>query len=74
MSQVEQALSGVVIFVTAARAGSFTSAADRLGITKSAVGKSIAKREERLAANFFIDPLAAWGSPLTERLISQAAH
>ncbi|WP_029572192.1 helix-turn-helix domain-containing protein [Pseudomonas syringae] len=53
MSQVEQALSAVVIFVTAARAGSFTSAADRLGITKSAVGRSIAKREERLAEAFW---------------------
>jgi hypothetical protein len=29
MAQVEQALSGVLIFVTAARAGSFTVAADR---------------------------------------------
>ncbi|PYD84551.1 LysR family transcriptional regulator, partial [Pseudomonas syringae pv. pisi] len=53
MPQVEQALSGVVIFVTAARAGSFTSAADRLGITKSAVGKSIAKLEERLGCKLF---------------------
>jgi DNA-binding transcriptional LysR family regulator len=53
MAQVEQALSGVLIFVTAARAGSFTVAADRLGITKSAVGKSIAKLEERLGCKLF---------------------
>lgn len=53
MAYVEQALSGVVIFVTAARTGSFTSAADQLGITKSAVGKSIAKLEERLACKLF---------------------
>lgn len=53
MPSVEQALSGVVIFVTAARAGSFTLAADRLGITKSAVGKSIAKLEDRLSCKVF---------------------
>ena len=53
MPSVEQALSGVVIFVTAARAGSFTLAADRLGITKSAVGKSIAKLEDRLGCKLF---------------------
>lgn len=53
MAQVEQALSGVLIFVAAARAGSFTVAADRLGITKSAVGKSIAKLEERLGCKLF---------------------
>jgi DNA-binding transcriptional LysR family regulator len=53
MPFVEQALSGVVIFVTAARAGSFTLAADRLGITKSAVGKSIAKLEDRLGCKVF---------------------
>ena len=35
--------AGVSIFVAAARAGSFTQAADQLGITKSAVGKSIAR-------------------------------
>jgi DNA-binding transcriptional LysR family regulator len=53
MPSVEQALSGVVIFVTAARAGSFTLAADRLGITKSVVGKSIAKLEDRLGCKVF---------------------
>ena len=53
MPSVEQALSGVVIFVTAARAGSFTLAADRLGITKCAVGKSIAKLEDRLGCKVF---------------------
>jgi DNA-binding transcriptional LysR family regulator len=53
MAQVEHVLSGVMIFVAAARAGSFTLAADRLGITKSAVGKSIAKLEERLGCKLF---------------------
>jgi DNA-binding transcriptional LysR family regulator len=53
MAYIEHALSGVTIFVTAARAGSFTLAADRLGITKSAVGKSIAKLEQRLGCRLF---------------------
>ncbi|SNT53688.1 transcriptional regulator, LysR family [Tardiphaga sp. OK246] len=46
-------LSGVSIFVSAARLGSFTQAAERLGITKSAVGKSIARLEERLGFKLF---------------------
>ncbi|WP_372028412.1 LysR family transcriptional regulator [Pseudomonas kurunegalensis] len=53
MAQIDQSLSGVTIFVAAARAGSFTIAADRLGITKSAVGKSIAKLEDRLGCKLF---------------------
>ncbi len=46
-------LAGVTVFVTAARAGSFTSAAERLGVTKSAVGKSVARLEERLGFKLF---------------------
>lgn len=45
--------AGVSIFVAAARAGSFTQAADQLGITKSAVGKSIARLEARLGVKLF---------------------
>jgi DNA-binding transcriptional LysR family regulator len=45
--------SGVAIFVASARAGSFTQAAVRLGITKSAVGKSITRLEERLGFKLF---------------------
>jgi DNA-binding transcriptional LysR family regulator len=52
MAQVET-FSGIVIFVTAARSRSFTDAAEQLGLTKSAVGKSIAKLEERLGAQLF---------------------
>ncbi|PPQ36064.1 transcriptional regulator, LysR family [Rhodoblastus acidophilus] len=46
-------LAGVTVFVAAARAGSFTLAADRLGLTKSAVGKTIAKMEEQLGFKLF---------------------
>ena len=46
-------LSGVTVFVAAARAGSFTVAAERLGLTKSAVGKAIARLEERLGFKLF---------------------
>jgi DNA-binding transcriptional LysR family regulator len=46
-------LSGVAVFVAAARARTFTDAADRLGLTKSAVGKSIARLEERLGFKLF---------------------
>lgn len=46
-------LQGVLTFVVAARAHSFTEAAESLGISKSAVGKSIARLEERLGAQLF---------------------
>ena len=46
-------LSGVAVFVSAARAGTFTEAADRLDLTKSAVGKTIARLEERLGFKLF---------------------
>lgn len=52
MAHAEQ-FTGIAIFVAAARAGSFTGAAERLGITKSAVGKSIARLEQRLAIRLF---------------------
>lgn len=45
--------SGVTVFVAVARAGSFTNAADKLGLTKSAVGKGIARLEERLGVKLF---------------------
>jgi DNA-binding transcriptional LysR family regulator len=46
-------LQGVLTFVVAARAQSFTEAAERLGISKSAVGKAIARLEERLGTQLF---------------------
>jgi DNA-binding transcriptional LysR family regulator len=46
-------LHGIRTFVTAAKLGSFTAAAVELGIGKSAVGKSIARLEERLRVKLF---------------------
>jgi DNA-binding transcriptional LysR family regulator len=46
-------LSGVTVFVAAARAGNFTLAAERLGLTKSSVGKTIARLEDRLGFRLF---------------------
>ena len=46
-------LGAVVAFVAAARAGSFTAAADELGVTKSAVGKSVSRLEDRLGMQLF---------------------
>jgi DNA-binding transcriptional LysR family regulator len=45
--------AGVNVFVTAARADNFTQAADRLGLTKSSVGKTIARLEGRLGVKLF---------------------
>lgn len=52
MSLVEP-LNGIRTFVAAARAESFTAAADELNVSKSAVGKSIARLEERLGVKLF---------------------
>ncbi|TIS56780.1 MAG: LysR family transcriptional regulator [Mesorhizobium sp.] len=41
-------LQGILAFVQAVDAGSFTGAGERLHVTKSAVGKSIAQLEQRL--------------------------
>lgn len=46
-------LAGIHTFVTTARSVSFTDAADRLGISKSAVGKAIARLERRLGVMLF---------------------
>ncbi|WP_032836042.1 LysR family transcriptional regulator [Pseudomonas sp. GM50] len=44
---------GVITFVVAARCHSFTEAADQLGLSKSAVGKAIARLEARLDTQLF---------------------
>ena len=48
-----ESLRGITNFVVTAQARSFTEAAEILGITKSAVGKSIARTEERLGVRLF---------------------
>lgn len=44
---------GVAVFVAAARADNFTQAADRMGLTKSSVGKTIARLEQSLGVKLF---------------------
>jgi len=46
-------LAGIAPFVHAVEAGSFALAAERLNLTRSAVGKSIARLEERLGTRLF---------------------
>lgn len=41
-------LSGLLAFVHAARMRSFVAAGERLGVSASAVGKSVARLEEKL--------------------------
>ncbi|WP_039788450.1 LysR family transcriptional regulator [Herbaspirillum huttiense] len=45
--------SGISVFIQAVEAGSFIRAAERLHVTRSAVGKSIARLEERLGVRLF---------------------
>jgi DNA-binding transcriptional LysR family regulator len=53
MNLTHERLSGITTFVLAAEVGSFAQAAERLGVTRSAVGKSIARIEQRLGARLF---------------------
>ncbi|HJU40883.1 MAG TPA: LysR family transcriptional regulator, partial [Tahibacter sp.] len=46
-------LAGIDTFVGAVDAGSFALAAERLGLTRSAVGKTIARLERRLGTRLF---------------------
>lgn len=46
-------LNGISAFVEAADAGSFALAAERMRLTRSAVGKSIARLEQRLGVRLF---------------------
>jgi DNA-binding transcriptional LysR family regulator len=43
-------LSGIAAFVHSVEAGSFTGAAVRIGLSKSAVAKNVARLEERIGA------------------------
>lgn len=46
-------LKGLATFVAVADAGSFTAAAERLNLTKSAVGKAVGRLESRLGKQLF---------------------
>ncbi|MEI2300655.1 LysR family transcriptional regulator [Ensifer sp. MJa1] len=46
-------LSGISVFVEAADAGGFSAAAERLNLSRSAVGKTVAKLEQRLGVRLF---------------------
>lgn len=48
-----ESLSGIATFVVVARSASFTEAGELLGVSKSAVGKAIARLEERLGVKLF---------------------
>jgi DNA-binding transcriptional LysR family regulator len=48
-----ESLSGIATFVAVARAASFTQAGVALGVSKSAVGKAVARLEERLGVKLF---------------------
>ncbi len=46
-------LNGITTFVRAVQAGSFSLAAERMNLTRSAVGKTIARLEQRLGVLLF---------------------
>jgi DNA-binding transcriptional LysR family regulator len=50
---VQDPLNGIAAFVQAVDAGSFVEAASRMRLTRSAVGKSIARLEQRLGVRLF---------------------
>lgn len=50
---MSERLNGIEAFVAAVEAGNFASAAQRLRLTRSAVGKSVARLEERLGIRLF---------------------
>lgn len=50
---MDERLSGIHAFVESVKTGSFARAADKLGVTRSAVGKSVARLEQRLGVRLF---------------------
>lgn len=53
MSALRDRLDGIAVFVQAAEAGSFALAGERLHLSRSAVGKAIARLEQRLGSRLF---------------------
>jgi DNA-binding transcriptional LysR family regulator len=49
----QERLDGITVFVEVVRLGGFARAAEHLGLTRSAVGKAMARLEARLAARLF---------------------
>jgi DNA-binding transcriptional LysR family regulator len=52
-NKISDRLNGIGAFVEAVEAGSFALAAERMRLTRSAVGKSIARLEQRLGVRLF---------------------
>ena len=50
---MQDQLDGVYVFVETVKAGSFARAAERLSVTRSAVGKAVSRVEERLRVRLF---------------------
>jgi DNA-binding transcriptional LysR family regulator len=50
---MRDSLDGVAVFVEAVEAGGFARAAERLALTRSAVGKTVARMEARLGVRLF---------------------
>lgn len=50
---VRDRVEGIAVFVAAAEAGSFARAAENLALSRSAVGKTVARLEERLGVRLF---------------------
>jgi len=48
-----ESFNSIVHFVTAANSSSFTEAAEQLGVSKSAIGKSIQRLEHNLGTALF---------------------
>ena len=50
---VRESVDGIAVFVAAAEAGSFSRAAEELALSRSAVGKTVARLEARLGVRLF---------------------
>lgn len=50
---MNERLDSIAVFVEVVEAGSFAAAAERLNLTRSAVGKAVARLEQRLGARLF---------------------